>query len=88
MLHPDRLGNGLEVLVALLVAVILFEGGFNLQLRDLGRVSGSLRNLVTIGTLITLIGGGMAAHWLSEFPWVGAGVSLWRTRRCDWARCD
>ena len=69
VLHPDRLGNGLEVLVALLVAVILFEGGFNLQLRDLGRVSGSLRNLVTIGTLITLIGGGMAAHWLSEFPW-------------------
>ncbi len=69
VLHPDRLGNGLEVLVSLLVAVILFEGGFNLQLRDLGRVSGSLRNLVTIGTLITLVGGGMAAHWLSEFPW-------------------
>jgi NhaP-type Na+/H+ or K+/H+ antiporter len=69
LLYPDRLGNGLEVIVALLVAVILFEGGFNLELRDLGRVSGSLRNLVTIGTLITLLGGGMAAHWLSEFPW-------------------
>jgi NhaP-type Na+/H+ or K+/H+ antiporter len=68
-LHPDLLGAGLEVMVALLVAIILFEGGFNLQLRDLGRVSGSLRNLVTIGTLVTLIGGGMAAHWLSEFPW-------------------
>ncbi len=69
LLNPDRLGVGLEVIVSLLVAVILFEGGFNLQLRDLGRVSGSLRNLVTIGTLITLLGGGMAAHWLSEFPW-------------------
>lgn len=69
LLHPDLLGNGLEVIVSLLVAVILFEGGFNLELRDLGRVSGSLRNLVTIGTLITLLGGGMAAHWLSEFPW-------------------
>ncbi|MEB3293986.1 MAG: cation:proton antiporter [Synechococcales bacterium] len=68
-LHPNHFGEGLEVLVALLVAIILFEGGFNLQLRDLGRVSGSLRNLVTLGTLITLIGGGMAAHWLSEFPW-------------------
>jgi NhaP-type Na+/H+ or K+/H+ antiporter len=68
-LQPDRLGVGLEVLVSLLVAVILFEGGFNLELRDLGRVSGSLRNLVTIGTLITLLGGGMAAHWLGEFPW-------------------
>lgn len=69
LLYPDRLGVGLEVIVSLLVAIILFEGGFNLQLRDLGRVSGSLRNLVTIGTFITLIGGGMAAHWLSEFPW-------------------
>jgi NhaP-type Na+/H+ or K+/H+ antiporter len=69
LLHPERFGVGLEVLVGLLVAIILFEGGFNLQLRDMGRVSGSLRNLVTIGTLITLLGGGMAAHWLSEFPW-------------------
>ncbi|MGK7951295.1 MAG: cation:proton antiporter [Xenococcaceae cyanobacterium] len=69
ILHPQELGVGLEVLVALAVAIILFEGGLNLELRDLGRVSGSLRNLVTVGTLITLIGGGMAAHWLAEFPW-------------------
>lgn len=68
-LHPDLLGEGLEVMVALSVALILFEGGLNLQLRDLGKVSGSLRNLVTVGTLITLMGGGMAAHWLGEFPW-------------------
>ncbi|MDJ0598454.1 MAG: cation:proton antiporter [Crocosphaera sp.] len=68
-LHPHDLGIGLEVLVALSVAIILFEGGLNLELRDLGRVSGSLRNLVTFGTLITLVGGGMAAHWLAEFPW-------------------
>jgi NhaP-type Na+/H+ or K+/H+ antiporter len=69
VLHPELLGDGLEVLVGLLVAIILFDGGFSLQLRDLDRVSGSLRNLVTLGTLITLLGGGMAAHWLSEFPW-------------------
>ncbi|MCC0176944.1 cation:proton antiporter [Waterburya agarophytonicola K14] len=69
ILHPHDLGIGLEVLVALSVAIILFEGGLNLELRELGKVSGSLRNLVTIGTLITLVGGGMAAHWLAEFPW-------------------
>lgn len=69
VLHPHDLGVGLEVLVALSVAIILFEGGLNLELRELGKVSGSLRNLVTIGTLIALIGGGMAAHWLAEFPW-------------------
>jgi NhaP-type Na+/H+ or K+/H+ antiporter len=69
VLHPQELGIGLEVIVALAVAVILFEGGLNLELRALNRVSGSLRNLVTLGTLITLLGGGMAAHWLGEFPW-------------------
>ncbi|QDZ41164.1 sodium:proton antiporter [Euhalothece natronophila Z-M001] len=69
ILHPSDLGVGLEVIVALLVAIILFEGGLNLELRDLGRVSSSLRNLVTIGTGITLFGGSMAAHWLGEFPW-------------------
>ena len=68
LLHPQMLGTGLEVIVALTVAVILFEGGLNLELRDMGRVSGSLRNLVTLGTLITLLGGGMAAHWLGNFP--------------------
>ncbi len=69
VLHPQVLGAGLEVIVALSTAVILFEGGLNLELRELGRVSGSLRNLVTLGTLITLLGGSMAAHWLGEFPW-------------------
>ena len=69
VLQPSLLGNGLEVIVALSVALILFEGGLNLQQREIAEVSTSLRNLVTIGALITLMGGGIAAHWLSEFPW-------------------
>jgi len=69
VLHPQLLGTGLEVIVALATAIILFEGGLNLDLRELGRVSLSLQLLVTLGTLVTLIGGSMAAHWLGEFPW-------------------
>ncbi|MDZ7958393.1 MAG: cation:proton antiporter [Aulosira sp. DedQUE10] len=69
VLHPHLLGTGLEVIVALATAIILFEGGLNLDLRELGRVSVSLQLLVTLGTLITLLGGSMAAHWLGEFPW-------------------
>ncbi len=69
LLHPHLLGIGLEVIVALATAIILFEGGLDLELRELGRVSTSLQLLVTLGTLITLIGGSMAAHWLGEFPW-------------------
>ena len=68
-LHPQQLGIGLEVLVSLSVALILFEGGLSLEFKQLGQVSDSLRNLVTTGVFITLVGGGMAAHWLGEFPW-------------------
>jgi len=69
LVQPRLLGNGLEAIVSISVALILFDGGLNLQLKELGKVSASLRNLITIGTLITLIGGGIAAYWLSEFPW-------------------
>lgn len=69
LLHPHLLGIGLEVIVALATAIILFEGGLDLELRELGKVSTSLQLLVTLGTLITLVGGSMAAHWLGEFPW-------------------
>ncbi|MBD2199559.1 MULTISPECIES: cation:proton antiporter [Calothrix] len=69
VLDPSLLGVGLEVLVSLSVALILFEGGLNLQLRELKAVSSSLRNLVSLGVGITFVGAGMAAHWLSEFPW-------------------
>jgi NhaP-type Na+/H+ or K+/H+ antiporter len=69
LLHPQMLGTGLDVIVALATAIILFEGGLNLDLQELGKVSLSLQLLVTLGTLITLLGGSMAAHWLGEFPW-------------------
>ncbi len=69
LLSPEMFGDGLEVIVSLLVAIVLFEGGFSLKLQELSKVSTSLRNLVTIGTFISLLGGAAAAHWLSEFPW-------------------
>ncbi|MEA5620497.1 cation:proton antiporter [Cronbergia sp. UHCC 0137] len=69
LLHPHSLGSGLEVIVSLATAIILFEGGLKLDLQELSRVSLSLQLLVTLGTLITLVGGSMAAHWLGEFPW-------------------
>jgi NhaP-type Na+/H+ or K+/H+ antiporter len=56
-LHPHVLGTGLEVIIALATAIILFEGGLNLDVQELGRVSVSLQLLVTLGTLITLVGG-------------------------------
>ncbi len=69
LVQPRLLGDGLEAIVSISVALILFDGGLNLKLQELNKVSASLRNLITIGALITLIGGGISAYWLSEFPW-------------------
>ncbi len=69
LLQPHLLGAGLEVIVSLATAIILFEGGLKLDRQELGKVSVSLQLLVTLGTMITLLGGGLAAHWLGEFPW-------------------
>ncbi len=69
LVHPQTMGSGLEALVSLAVALILFEGGLNLRLQRLNQVSDSLRNLVLFGSLLTLVGGALAAHYLGEFPW-------------------
>ena len=69
LLEPSLLGSGLEVIVSLSISLILFEGGLSLQIRELNSVSVSLRNLVTIGAVITLLGGAISAHTLSQFPW-------------------
>ncbi len=36
LLRPEDLGHGLEILVEFAVAVILFEGGLNLEWADFG----------------------------------------------------
>ncbi len=65
LLDPQHLlGELLFPAVSLSVAVILFEGGLTLQtvvLRDIGRV---LRNLVTLGVLVTWIITSTAAYLL------------------------
>ncbi|NJR49663.1 MAG: sodium:proton antiporter [Leptolyngbyaceae cyanobacterium CSU_1_3] len=68
-LEPSVLGSGLEVIISFSIALILFDGGLNLQIRDLSSVSVSLRNLITIGVLMTLLGGAVAAHFIADFPW-------------------
>ena len=61
LILPRSLGEGLFPLVSLAVAVILFEGGLNLDLRRLRREGSAIRRLVTIGALVTAVGGALAA---------------------------
>ncbi|MEZ5391491.1 MAG: cation:proton antiporter [Bryobacterales bacterium] len=49
VLNPDDLfGNLLAPFISISVAIILFEGGLSLDLRELREIGGVVRNLVTI----------------------------------------
>jgi NhaP-type Na+/H+ or K+/H+ antiporter len=68
-IEPDAFGIGLQAIVTVAVALILFEGGLELRLLDLAAVGGTIRNLVTIGAGITVVGAAGAAHYLVGFAW-------------------
>lgn len=65
LLDPDvLLGDLLSPIVAIAVALILFEGGLSLKMVELRQVGGVVRNLVTIGALITWLLAAGAAHFV------------------------
>ena len=69
IIRPHDLGVGLETIVTMSVAVILFEGGLAL---DIGRLRGEaipIRRLVTIGGLVTALGGAVAARFIMGWDW-------------------
>ena len=70
VLHPDQLfGNLLSPLVSLFVALVLFEGGMSLRIADLRQVGRAVRNLVTIGAVITGVIAALSAHWILDLQW-------------------
>jgi len=66
-LNPDELLKDLLLpLVSLSVALILYEGGLTLRIADLPKVGGIVRNLVSIGALLTWVVGAVGAHLLFD----------------------
>ena len=72
-LDPDQLlGALLHPLTSLAVAVILYEGGLSLRLRELREVGPVVIKLVTAGMLITWLGSAAAAWLLLGLDWAFA----------------
>lgn len=69
IVHPDQLGDGLDLLVELAVAIILFEGALNLNLERIRREATIIRRLITIGAVITLIGAAVCARVFIGWSW-------------------
>ncbi|MFW6092693.1 MAG: cation:proton antiporter [Pseudomonadota bacterium] len=62
-------GQLLRPLVALAVALILFEGGLSLNFAEIGETSTAVRRLVTLGAAITFTLGATAAHFIAGLTW-------------------
>jgi NhaP-type Na+/H+ or K+/H+ antiporter len=69
IVRPAALGASLHDLVGFAVAVILFEGGMNLNLERLRRQARSIRQLITVGALVTATAGALAARWILGWSW-------------------
>lgn len=64
IIRPDTLGDSLPALVGFAVAVILFDGALNLDIRKLRKEGRSIRQLSTAGALTTALGSTIAAHFI------------------------
>jgi NhaP-type Na+/H+ or K+/H+ antiporter len=64
-LNPEAiLGDLFSPIISLAVAIILFEGGMNLRFSDLKNIAKVIRNLVTIGALVTWVTIATASYYI------------------------
>jgi NhaP-type Na+/H+ or K+/H+ antiporter/Trk K+ transport system NAD-binding subunit len=68
-IQPRALGQGLFGIVDFGVAIILFEGGLNLEWSRLKRQEAVIRRLITWGTLATLVGATALAGLVLGWRW-------------------
>lgn len=62
-------GEGLYYFVSLAISVILFEGGLTLKRAEISNVGPVITKLITIGTVVTFFGAGVAAHYIFGLSW-------------------
>ncbi len=69
IIHPWLLGDSLYVIIGFAIAVILFEGGMNIEWGRLRRQAPTIRRLVTLGALITWGASALVAHYVMLWDW-------------------
>ena len=74
LVTQDVFGGALSTIVGLSVAIIVFEGAFNLDLEKIHRARSAATHLVTLGALLTFAGTAGAAHLLLDINWGISGL--------------
>lgn len=75
LLHPAAaMGPALRPLVGLAVAIVVFEGGLALNLRELRAAGEGVLRLTVIALPISFVLGMLAAHWAGGMGWGPAAL--------------
>ena len=69
VVDPSALGHALTSITGFAVAVILFEGGLSLELGRLRRQARVIRMLLSVGVVVTALGGAVAARLGLGWDW-------------------
>ncbi|WP_049971357.1 cation:proton antiporter domain-containing protein [Haladaptatus cibarius] len=69
LLDPSLFSNALSTIVSLAVAIIVFEGAFNLTSSRIRSASTATLRLVTLGSAITFLGLGLTIRYLLDLQW-------------------
>ncbi|QXP51025.1 sodium:proton antiporter [Cellulophaga sp. HaHa_2_95] len=62
-------GESLYYFVSLAISIILFEGGLTLKRNEIKNVGPVITKLITIGSVVTFFGAGIAAHYIFGLNW-------------------
>ncbi len=69
ILHVEDIQPALHTMIELGLAIILFEGGLNLNLRALKKYGSVVTRLLVAGPLFTMLIGSWAVHGLTDLNW-------------------
>jgi len=62
-------GENLFYFVSLAIGIILFEGGLTLRRGEISKIGPVIGKLISLGSAITFIGAGLAAHYVFGLDW-------------------
>ena len=62
-------GESLFYFVSLAISIILFEGGLTLKMAEIKNVGPVITKLISIGSMVTFFGAGIAAYYIFGLSW-------------------
>jgi len=62
-------GDSLYYFVSLAISIILFEGGLTLKRSEIKSIGPVITKLITLGSLVTFFGAGLAAYYIFGLNW-------------------